>query len=206
MSRREQLLLIVGLGIVILLGFYYLIYTPRAAVYRELVAERDARQARLDQMQQVAAQAEQLERRYSELQTLIGTIEAKLPTEKEVPALLVQLERLTTRLNVDLQALRPGALEAVAAAQAQTAPAQPATGRVGGTVPQPTAQAKPEYYRFPITLQFGATYNEFVSLLGALRDFPRLIAVTRVSMTPSKVPELNVQSDTETYVLPKEAP
>lgn len=205
MSRREQILIVVGLALVVVLGFYYLVYTPRAAEYTELSAERDARQARLDQMQRAAAQAEQLERRYSELQTFIATIEAKLPTEKEVPALLVQLERLTTRLNVDLRALRPGALEAVAAAQAQTAPAaQP--GTESGTAAQPTPQGKPEYFRFPIGIQFTATYNEFVSLMGALRDFPRLIAVTRVGMTPGTLPELNVQADTETYVLPKEAP
>jgi Tfp pilus assembly protein PilO len=204
MSRREQILIIVGLALILVLGFYYLVYIPRTAEYRELVAERDARQARLDQMQQVAAQAEQLEKRYSDLQAFIATVEAKLPTEKEVPALLVQLERLTTRVRVNLQAIRPGALEAVAAAQSQPAPAQPTSG--SGTAAQPAPQAKPEYYRFPIGMQFTASYNEFVSLMAALRDFPRLIAVTRVGMTPGKLPELNVQSDTETYVLPKEAP
>jgi Tfp pilus assembly protein PilO len=206
MSRREQYLIIIGLALIVALGFYYLVYTPRTAEYRELVAERDSRQARLDQMQRVAAQAEQLEKRYSDLQTFIATIEAKLPTEKEVPALLVQLERLTTRLRVNLQALRPGALEAVAAAQSQPAPAQPAGGNETAAQPAaPAPQAKPEYYRFPINMQFTASYNEFVSLMGALRDFPRLIAVTRVSMNPVKLPVLNVQSDTETYVLPKEA-
>jgi len=204
MSRREQILVMVGLVVVILLGFYYLVYTPRMAEYRELVSERDTRQARLDQMQRIAAQAEQLERRYAELQTFIATIEAKLPTEKEIPALLVQMERLVTRLKVDLQALRPGALEAVAA-QAQTTPAQPASGTESAPAAQP-AQGRPEYYRFPINMQFTATYNEFVALMGALRDFPRLIAVTRVTMSPTKLPELNVASDTETYVLPKEAP
>jgi Tfp pilus assembly protein PilO len=202
MSRREQFLLIVGLVVVIVLGFYYLIYVPRAAEYRELVAERETRQARLNQMERVAAQAEQLERRYAELQTLIATIEAKLPTEKEVPALLVQLERLTTRLSVDLRALRPGALEAVAA-QGQAA-AQPAAGTQGAQAPQP-AQGRPEYYRFPINMSFVSTYNEFVSLLGALKDFPRLIAVTRVGITPGTLPDLSVVVDTETYVLPKEA-
>jgi len=203
MSRREQLLLIVGLVVVVLLGFYYLIYTPRMAEHRQLVAERDARQVRLDQMQRIAQQAEQLRRRYSELQAFIATIEAKLPTEKEIPALLVLMERLTIRQSVDLQALRPGALEAVTA-QGQNA-AQPAAGTAGAPAAQPAA-ARPEYYRFPINLQFTATYNEFVSLMRALKDFPRLIAVTRITMNPTKMPELSVQSETETYVLPKEAP
>jgi hypothetical protein len=42
--------------------------------------------------------------------------------------------------------------------------------------------------------------------MAALKDFPRLIAVTRISMAPVKLPELSAQTDTETYVLPKEAP
>jgi Tfp pilus assembly protein PilO len=205
MSRREQILLLVGFIVIVLLGFYYLIYTPRMADYRQLVEERDTRQARLDQMQRIAAQAEQLERRYNELQAFIATIEAKLPTEKEVPALLVQMERLVNRERVDLQALRPGALEAVAAQGA--AAAQPAAGTPGaGAQPAQPAQGKPEYYRFPINMQFTATYSEFVSLMAALKDFPRLIAVTRISMAPVKLPELSAQTDTETYVLPKEAP
>ena len=197
MNRREQVLIIVGLVVVILLGFFYLIYQPRAAEFRKLSELREARQARLDQMEAVAAQAERLERRYSELQAFIATIEAKLPTQKEVPALLVQLERLTTRERVDLQAIRPGALEAVSAGgQAQTSGAA-----------QPAAQARPEYYRFPIGLTVTATYNEYVSLLAALRNFPRLIAVTSVAMTPGgKLPELSVQVSSLTYVLPKEAP
>ncbi|HEY6101803.1 MAG TPA: type 4a pilus biogenesis protein PilO [bacterium] len=202
MSRREQVLILVGFIIIVLLGFYYLIYTPRMAEYNQLTAERDTRQARLDQMQRVAAQTEQLEARYAELKTFISTIEAKLPTEKEVPALLVQMERLVNGQHVDLQALRPGALEAVAA---QGQAAQPAAGTQPAAPAQP-AQGRPEYYRFPINMQFAATYNEFVSLMAALKDFPRLIAVTRVSMAPVKLPDLSVQTDTETYVLPKEAP
>lgn len=200
MSRREQILLIVGLAVVILLGFYYVIYTPRAAEYRSLVAERDARQSRLEQMQRIAAQAEQLERRYAELQTFIKTIEAKLPTEKEVPALLVQMERLVTRLRVDLLALRPGALEAVSAGQSRGGAAPAASGQPAG------GQAgRPEYFRFPIGMSFTATYNEFIALMDELKDFPRLIAVTRVGLAPGKLPELSVTADTETYVLPKEA-
>jgi Tfp pilus assembly protein PilO len=209
MSRREQLLIVIGLAVVIVLGFYYLVYQPRTAEYGRLVTEKDARQARLDQMQAVAAQTERLERRYGELQAFIATIEAKLPTQKEVPALLVQLERLTTQQKVELQAIRPGALEAVSAGgqttrAGGTAPAAGAAPSSGTARP---AQARPEYFRFPIGLTFRATYNQYVSVLAALRDFPRLIAVTSVRMTPgSKLPELNVQVDSETYVLPKEAP
>lgn len=203
MSRREQILLVVGLAIIVLLGFYYVIYTPRAAEYRQLVEERDARQARLEQMQRIAAQAEQLEKRYADLQTFIATIEAKLPTEKEVPALLVQMERLVTRLRVDLNALRPGALEAVTAAQSQSNTGQAAGQTSGQAAGQ--AQGRPEYFRFPINMTFTATYSEFISLMSELRDFPRLIAVTRVGLTPGTLPNLSVQADTETYVLPKEA-
>lgn len=204
MSRREQLLIIAGLAVVVVLGFYYLIYQPRTAEFQRLTAEREALQTRLEQMQAVAEQADQLERRYGELQAFIATIEAKLPTQKEIPALLVQLERLANQQRVNLQAIRPGALEAVSAsAQAAQAGGTPSAPRAGA----PAGQAKPEYYRFPIGLSFQATYNEYVSVLGALRDFPRLIAVTSVSMTPGgKLPELNVQVSSETYVLPKEAP
>ncbi len=206
MSRREQILSLVGVVAVILVGFYYILYQPRKAEYDSLVAQRDARQARVAEMERIAEQTAQLERQYQDLLTFIATLEAKLPTEKEIPALLVQMERQTISLHVDLRSLRPGGLEAVTAGQAQpqTQP-QPQT-QGGGTGQQQAAQARPEYYRLPVALSVEATFNEYVSLLRALRNFPRLIAVTRVSMTPgAKLPKLNVTVDTETYVLPKEA-
>ncbi len=205
MSRREQILSLVGVVVVILIGFYYILYQPRVAEYRSLVAERDTRQSRLEEMERIAAQTAQLERQYQDLLAFIATLEAKLPTEKEVPALLVQMERQTISLHVDLRALRPGGLEAVNAGQSQPQP-PPQTQAGGATGQQQATQAKPEYYRLPVSLSVEATFNEYVSLLRALRNFPRLIAVTRVSMTPgAKLPRLNVTVDTETYVLPKEA-
>lgn len=197
MSRREQILIVAGLVVVLLVVFNYVVYQPKAAEYRELTTERDARQARLAEVQRIAAQAEELERRYQEKQALIATLEAKLPTEKEVPALLVQLERLVTSLGVGLDAIRPGALEAVSAEQGGTQPGTQA-GQAG-------AQAQPTYFRFPIGLSFKGSFNQMVALTGALQDFPRLIAVTRISMNPTTLPELAAQVDSETYVLPKEA-
>lgn len=191
MSRREQILIIVGVVVALLVFFVYVVYQPKTAEYRELIAERDARQARLEQVRRIAAQAEELERRYEEKQALIATLEAKLPTEKEVPALLVQLEQLATSLRVDLDAIRPGALEAVSTEQAG--------GQAGAE------QAQPTYFRFPISLTFKGSFNQMVELTSALQDFPRLIAVTRISMNPTALPELNAQVDSVTYVLPKEA-
>jgi Tfp pilus assembly protein PilO len=141
-----------------------------------------------------ARQAPQLEAEYARLQATIASLESKLPTAKETAVLLVQLENLTKDLRIDLTAIRPGQLQAGA---------QPAQPTASGATPPPPAAAG--YMRYPIQLTMNADYSELLRLMSRLQDFPRLIVVRRVVVSPRQVPDLSAQLDVETFVLPKEA-
>lgn len=197
MRRRERILLIVAGVVVAILIFYVYIYSPKQAEYQRLIGQRDDRQQQLTRMEQTARQAEQLEKRYRELQSFIASVEAKLPTQKEMAALLVQLERLTKSLDIDLLAIKPGALEA----------GDSVLPPPGGAAPpgQRPAAGQPAYLRFPIKLTMVASYAEALQLMRSLYAFPRLMVVRKITVTPKSVPELTTDLDVETIVLPKEA-
>lgn len=212
MNRRERILLILVGTIGVLLVSYFYIYTPRRTQIRNLETQLADLRAQRQRMEFAAAQITRLREQFRQLQAFIADIETKLPAEKEIPALLVQLERLTQSLGVNFQSIRPSALEQVAAA------APPAGGAAPPPAGQPPAGGQapaggagqpggpiPAYLRLPIALSVEATFEELVRLVTALNDFPRMIAVRNLSMSPRKFPDLGVSVDVETYVLPRGA-
>jgi len=196
MTRRERTLLIAVGTIGVLLLFYFYVYSPRQAEYRRLQATLETQQTQLARMEATARQITRLREEFTRLQAFIADIEAKLPAQKEMPALLVQLERLTRSLAVNLLSIRPGQLQAVQAAAPAPAPGAPA--------PAPVAPG-PTYLKFPIGITVEGTYEEVVRLTRELMDFPRMIAIRNIALQPRTIPKLSIAIDVETYVLPREA-
>lgn len=205
MNRREQILLIAAVILLSLAGYYFLALQPQWAANEQLSQDLDTAKKELERLQGIAAQREPLEKEFTQLQGFILSVEGKLPTMKDIPTLLVQLERLTKNLRISLQTFRPAALEAVGA----SAPA-PAAGGGNAQAPAPTggaAQAPkpaPQYFRLPIRMSITASYSQTLQLMSQLRDFPRLIRVKKIGVNPKSLPELNLDLDVDTYVLPKE--
>lgn len=197
MNRRERILLIVGSSMIVLLLFYYYVYSPRQREYEALKTQLAEREATLQRMEADVRLAPQLEAEFARLQAEIARLESKLPTEKETAVLLVQLQGLTEDLSINLTSIRPGQLESGATQQVQTG--QPA--QAGQQPVQPTGQ----YMRYPIQLNMTASYAELLRLFSRLRDFPRLIVVRKLIVSPRDVPDLNTALTVETFVLPKEA-
>jgi len=208
MSGRERLILMVLGPLGILLIFYYFIYSPKQAEYQRLRVELEERRTQLERMEATARQLTRLREEYARLQAFIAEVEAKLPAEKELPSLLVQLERLTRSLGISLDSVRPSQVQSSQpvpppGAAAPPPGAVPAPG--GGAPPAPGAAVVPAYQRFPITLIVIGTYEQIVKLATELNAFPRMVAIRNLAFTPKQIPTLIVNADIETYVLPRGA-
>ena len=197
MNRRERILLIVGSSMIVLLLFYYYVYSPKQREYQALKTQLAEREATLQRMEADVRLAPQLEAEFARLQAEIARLESKLPTQKETAVLLVQLQSLTEDLSINLTSIRPGQLESGA-----TQPVQ--TGQTAQPGQQPV-QPVGAYMRYPIQLNMTASYAELLRLFSRLRDFPRLIVVRKLIVSPRDVPDLNTTLTVETFVLPKEA-
>jgi len=194
MNARERLLLIAA---VIMLGgvvFKFLIYDPQQAAYASLVQERDAASQELDRNKRILARANSVRAEYNRLISFIATVEAKLPTRKEIPALLTAMEQFTKRLGITWEGIHPGSFEAVTAAP---------SGGGGSTTPaakEAGAKAVP-YSKMSVTFQMTGTFAQIVAYLHQLRDFPRLVVVDSIALSPKILPKLSTSFTAEIYTL-----
>jgi Tfp pilus assembly protein PilO len=190
MNPRERLMLMVA---IVLLGgvvWKFMVHDPQAAQYAQLVQARDAAKAELDKDRQILAREQQVRQEYARLSALVRLMEAKLPSEKEIPALLTAMEQFTRRIDVGLDSIHPTQLQVV------TASGQPASG-ASKTV---TTKNLP-YSRMEVGLGLSGTFGQAMTYLRQLHDLPRLVVVDSVTMSPKKLPLLTMTINTEIYVV-----
>ncbi len=187
MTRRERIILMVIFPLGALLLFYYFVYAPNRAEHARLEAQLKQQRAQLERMEDTARQITRLRAEFARLRAFVTEVETKLPAEKDLPALLVQLERLARSLAINLAAIRPSELEK----PPQSSGAQP-----------PAAPAGPTYLTFPLNLSIKGTFEQVVRLATALNDFPRMIAIRDISLNPEQLPELSWNVNAVTFVLP----
>lgn len=205
MNRRERVLLM--LAIVVLGGivFKFLIHDPQQSQYEGLVAARDAAQSELDRDERIVARAAQARAEYERMKSFIAAVEQKMPQRKEIPALLTAMEQFTHHVGVTFESIHPGSLTAITVTPSgqptQPAPA-PGTTRKPGSGPSDTQAGKPvPYSSMAVDIALRGTFAQTVQYLREIRNFPRLIIVDSVALTPSGFPHLGISIKAEIFTL-----
>ncbi len=203
MNKRERFLLIVAIVLLGAVCFKFLIYDPQQAARASLVEARDAAAAELARNERILARADKVRAEYDRVRAFVATVEAKLPTTKEIPALLTRMEQFTKRLGITLDSVRPGQLEPVtstgAPATAASGTPTPA-GKAGGSGAPNAAKSMP-YSRMQVGLSITGTFAQVVQYLKELREFPRLVVVDSISLSPQTLPQLNATLTAQIYTL-----
>lgn len=198
MRPREQALLVVLLAVVAAGGFYYLVYRPTTEETRRLEAERQQLEGERQRLEALVASRPQLERQIEEARARIAELETKLPSSRDIPTLLVQLEEAVRQSRAKITLVRPGPL------QAPAPQAPPQRGEQQRAQPE-----QPQYQTFTVELGGEGDYVALVDFLKRLQDFPRLLVLSDFRMTPiaqegrppGSVLALSVRANT--YVLPE---
>jgi Tfp pilus assembly protein PilO len=214
-----------GMGLLVLVVvFYMFVYVPRGRVNADLATRLVAARADLTQLQAQAQRKDALQQQIAEMQSSIQAFQGKLPSAREIPTLLLQLDALAHQSGVDLRSIRPSALKPAVAPQPGTtgAPVPSITGQVGAAAPPASAAAqRPAGENAPSPLagyqQFSvdiAAEGDFASLLKfakGIEEFPRFLAISDLRLTPaqprkgqapSSTPILSMQISTTAYVAP----
>lgn len=199
---REKLLLLIVALLVVAVGFYYLIYSPKMKEINAVSLQLKNKQAELTRLQAEAAKKDQLERRLQDLQHQVAETEAKLPSSKEIPTLLVQLEGLAAQVGANLTLIRPGPTQG----QAQGQSGQP---------PRPGVTASPApglgLQQFNLELNAEGTFDKVQSFVRGIENFPRYIAMSDLKITPlppkqgesAERPRLAIGLSAVTYFVPE---
>ena len=189
MDRNDRGILILGGLILVLLavGYYFLLFSPLRQEYLARYDERTQKEAQEAQLERTVSELENVRRDVPNIERQILEYSKRLPSEDEIPTLVVQIEQIADEANVTQLSIRPGSPEA-----------PPGGG---------------DFSRIPITMSFEGTYEELQDFLLRLRNLARLVTVNEVNYelagkggetTVSRGPEnlLKVEVSAETYVQP----
>ncbi len=159
MSRNDRNLIILGSLVIVLLivGFYFLLLGPLLGRLDEADQLRQDREAQLAQLEQEVAELEEVRRNSPEIQRQLLELSKRIPTQPEIPTLVLQIEEIANDppLQVTQLSIEPGT------------PTPPPGGG--------------DYSVVPITMRFEGTYEEMQDFLLRTRNLARLMTVTNVS-------------------------
>lgn len=197
---REWVLVFAVVLVAMVGGAYFLVYQPQQAEARRLRGNSTQVVAERQRLEALVAEGPEVERQFNEARLRVAELEMKLPSAREIPTLLVQLERTVRESRAKITLIRPGPLEAGAVAP-PGAPAPPP-----GQPPPPEAV---QYQTFVVELGAEGDYVALVDFLQRLQNFPRLLVLSDVRLVPiaaegappGQVLALSVRATT--YVLPE---
>jgi type IV pilus assembly protein PilO len=157
MSRNDRNVLILGiLGIVIIvIGFYFFLLSPLLQSLNEQAQAREDKQAQLEQVQQEVNELEEVRRNSPEIQRQLLELSKRVPTQPQIPTLVVQVQEIADASGVTQLSVDP------------EAPVAPAGGG--------------DYRVVPVTMQFNGTYDQMQDFLLKTRNLARLVTVTGLS-------------------------
>jgi type IV pilus assembly protein PilO len=154
MNRNDRNILILGiLGIVIVvIGFYFLLLSPLLQSLNEQAQAREDKQAQLEQVQQEVNELEEVRRNSPEIQRQLLELSKRVPTQPQIPTLVVQVEEIADASGVTQLSVDP----------------EPPTAPAGGG----------DYQVVPVTMLFNGTYDQMQDFLLRTRNLTRLVTVT----------------------------
>jgi type IV pilus assembly protein PilO len=156
MSRNDRNILILGiLGIVIIVvGYYFLLLSPLLQKLDEQAQAREDKQAQLEQVQQEVNELEEVRRNSPEIQSQLLELSKRVPTQPQIPTLVVQVEEIADASGVTQLSVDP----------------EPPTAPAGGG----------DYQAVPVTMTFDGTYDQMQDFLLRTRNLTRLVTVTEL--------------------------
>lgn len=191
MSRNDRNILILGLLIIVLLviGYYFLFLGPLLGNLDARAQERSAKEAQLASLQQEVAELEAVRRNAPETERQLLELSKRVPTQPEIPTLVVQIEEVADASGVTQIAIQPGT------------PGPPPGGG--------------DYSVVPITMSFEGTYEQLTDFLRRTRELSRLVTVngvtyeeaTQEGTTLEEIEQvLQVEIEAEVYFQPSVEP
>jgi type IV pilus assembly protein PilO len=156
-DRNDRNILILGALILVLLAvaYYFLLFSPLRQEYLARYEERARKEAQEAQLERTIAELENVRRDAPDIERQILEYSKRLPTEDEIPTLVVQIEEIAEEADVTQLSIEPGSPEA-----------PPGGG---------------DFSRIPITMSFEGTYEELQDFLLRVRNLTRLVTVNEVT-------------------------
>jgi type IV pilus assembly protein PilO len=159
-DQNDRNILILGILILIVLAiaYYFLLFSPLRQDYLAKYDERTRREAQKQQLEQTAAQLENIRRNSDDIERQILELSKRIPEQAEISTLVVQIEEVAQAADVTQLTIKPG---------------DPQAPPGGG-----------DFSRIPITMSFEGTYEQLQDFLLRVRNLARLVTINEVNYEP----------------------
>jgi type IV pilus assembly protein PilO len=156
-ERTDRNILVLGLLVVLLIvvGYYFLFLGPLLDRLGERSEERSAKEGRLVNLRHEVAELEAVQRNAPETERQLLELSKRVPTQPEIPTLVVQMEDVADAAGVTQLSIQPGT------------PGPPPGGS--------------DYSVVPVTMSFEGTYEQLVDFLRRTGQLARLVTVNGVT-------------------------
>ena len=151
--------LMIGLGLLLLLGYFYWFYLLQPAFEKKAKLDKDLENIsrRIATSQRVVGQIEQHKKEIARLEKSLQTILAKLPEQKEIPRLLTSVSEAGRDAGLDFVLFEPIA-------------------------PVP----KEFYAEIPVKITVEGKYNDIAVFFDSVANLPRIANITDVEIKRGK--------------------
>jgi type IV pilus assembly protein PilO len=157
-NDRNILILGILIPVVLAIAYYFLLFNPLRQDYLAKYDERTRREAQKQQLEQTAAQLENIRRNSDDIERQILELSKRIPEQAEIPTLVVQIEEVAQAADVTQLTIEPG---------------DPQAPPGGG-----------DFSRIPITMSFEGTYEQLQDFLLRVRNLARLVTINEVNYEP----------------------
>jgi type IV pilus assembly protein PilO len=188
-TDRNILVLVLLVLLLLVVGYYFLFLGPLLDRLGERSEERSAKEAQLANLRQEVAELEAVQRSAPETERQLLELSKRVPTQPEIPTLVVQMEDVADAAGVTQLSIQPGT------------PGPPPGGS--------------DYSVVPVTMSFEGTYEQLVDFLRRTRQLARLVTVngvtyeeaTQEGTTLQEIEQvLQVEIEAEVYFQPSVEP
>jgi hypothetical protein len=179
LSRRDRYILIGLVAVGAIAALWLMALSPKRDEAAQLDKDIAAAQQQLDQSKQEKVTFAQAQLAFPRMYASLGRLGKAVPSDEEVPSLLVQLNHAAAQANVDFRSVAltldesaeaaappPPAAGTTGAAGATPAGATGATGAAGATVSGGSATAVPaEFEKLPFEYKFEGGFYKLEKLI-----------------------------------------
>jgi Tfp pilus assembly protein PilO len=213
MNNTKTLIPVLAL-VVAAAAFWFLALAPKREEIVKLDADIAAKQAEVEQSQQLVAAYEKAKGNYRANYAKLASLGKAVPADDDVRSLIFQLDDAARRTNVDFRALNVGGAGGGTSSASTTTPAAGTKAPPPGTVPIGSAG----FSAMPFSLSFQGSYANLTKFFTRLERFVtvqndnidvsgRLLLLGSISVTPQstasgKGGDLVAQVGAATYLVP----
>lgn len=189
--------------VVILAGWYLLLWSPASSDLDKAKARKTAAEQRQAQVQSEITRLRAAQRNEPQNRAKLETLRTAIPDDPALGQFIIDVNDAATRAGIDFVSISPSLPRApavVAAVTPTTLAGSTATTNttVAGTVVTPAASTAPA--EIAVTLQIGGGYFQVLDFLNRLDALPRLVVTDTLNMTADNFGRLTVGISARTFL------